>query len=173
MSIEYLVEKYSKLVYKICYDMLKNSLDAEDTTQEVYMRLYANRERYQDLTENELKNIICKIALNRCKDILKSKAKKLERMTTGEIISLENYESDHKIEEEIVKKEQSLYIQKIINELKEPYATILYDYYIKEMSLDELSDRMGVVKTTLKMQLYRGKKLLKEKLKVEVGGDNL
>ena len=42
MSIEYLVEKYSKLVYKICYDMLKNPLDAEDITQEVYISLYSN-----------------------------------------------------------------------------------------------------------------------------------
>lgn len=173
MSIEYLVEKYSRLVYKICYDMLQNSLDAEDTTQDVFLKLYANLKRYDTLTENELKNVLCKIALNRCKDILKSKAKKLERMTTGDALSLENYESDNKIEEEIFRKEQSLYIQKMINELKEPYSIILYEYFIHEVSLDALSDQMEVPKATLKMQIYRGKKLLKAKMSTEVGGDNL
>ena len=101
MSIEYLVEKYNKLVYKICYDMLGSSLDAQDTTQEVYLSLYINFERYGNLSENDIKNIICKIALNKCKDILKSKARKLQNLTSDDQIALENYESDNDIEEEI------------------------------------------------------------------------
>ena len=85
MSIEYLVEKYNKLVYKICYDMLGSSLDAQDTTQEVYLSLYINFERYGNLSENDIKNIICKIALNKCKDILKSKARKLQNLTSDDV----------------------------------------------------------------------------------------
>ena len=119
MSIEYLVEKYNKLVYKICYDMLGSSLDAQDTTQEVYLSLYINFERYGNLSENDIKNIICKIALNKCKDILKSKARKLQNLTSDDQIALENYESDNDIEEEIYLKDRTNYLSKIINELKE------------------------------------------------------
>lgn len=170
MEIEYLVDKYSKLVYKICYDMLTNSLDAEDITQEVYISLFSNLERYRDLPENEIKNIICKIALNKCKDVFKSKAKKLERMTDSDIISLENYVSDNDIEESILKNEKNEYISKIINELKEPYRDVLCEYYLNERSLDEIAQKYNISKGTLKMQIHRGKKLLKEKLS---GGENL
>ena len=151
MSIEYLVEKYNKLVYKICYDMLGSSLDAQDTTQEVYLSLYINFERYGNLSENDIKNIICKIALNKCKDILKSKARKLQNLTSDDQIALENYESDNDIEEEIYLKDRTNYLSKIINELKEPYNDVLRKYYLEELSLEEIAKLRNTSKATIKM----------------------
>lgn len=171
MSIEYLIEKYSKLVYKICYDMLKDPLDAEDITQEVYISFYSNLEKYGTLPENEVKNIICKIALNKCKDVFKSKMKKLENLTDDNVIALENYTADNDIEQEIINIENKKIIINIINSLKDPYRKILYYYYIEEYSLDNIATKMNVSKGTLKMQLYRGKKNLKEKLEKFKGGD--
>lgn len=170
MSIEYLVEKYNKLVYKICYDMLGSSLDAQDTTQEVYLSLYINFERYGNLSENDIKNIICKIALNKCKDILKSKARKLQNLTSDDQIALENYESDNDIEEEIYLKDRANYLSKIINELKEPYNDVLKKYYLEELSLEEIAELRNTSKATIKMQIHRGKNLLKEKIEEDGGG---
>ena len=170
MSIEYLVEKYNKLVYKICYDMLGSSLDAQDTTQEVYLSLYINFERYGNLSENDIKNIICKIALNKCKDILKSKARKLQNLTSDDQIALENYESDNDIEEEIYLKDSTNYLSKIINELKEPYNDVLRKYYLEELSLEEIAKLRNTSKATIKMQIHRGKNLLKEKIEKDGGG---
>jgi RNA polymerase sigma factor, sigma-70 family len=170
MSIEYLVEKYNKLVYKICYDMLGSSLDAQDTTQEVYLSLYINFERYGNLSENDIKNIICKIALNKCKDILKSKARKLQNLTSDDQIALENYESDNDIEEEIYLKDRTNYLSKIINELKEPYNDVLRKYYLEELSLEEIAKLRNTSKATIKMQIHRGKNLLKEKIEKDGGG---
>ena len=170
MSIEYLVEKYNKLVYKICYDMLGSSLDAQDTTQEVYLSLYINFERYGNLSENDIKNIICKIALNKCKDILKSKARKLQNLTSDDQIALENYESDNDIEEEIYLKDRTNYLSKIINELKEPYNDVLRKYYLEELSLEEIAKLRNTSKATIKMQIHRGKNLLKEKIEEDGGG---
>lgn len=172
MSIEYLVGKYTNLVYKICYDMLKSSLDAEDTTQEVFLRLYLNIDRYISLSENEIKNVICKIALNMCKDILKSKARKLQNMMDENDFALENYMENNNIEEEIFNKQRKELIKKNINELKEPYSSILFEYFLEEKSLDEISIKRGVSKATLKMQIHRGKNILKEKL-IKSGGENL
>lgn len=172
MSIEYLVGKYTNLVYKICYDMLKSSLDAEDTTQEVFIKLYLNIDRYVSLSENEIKNVICKIALNMCRDILKSKARKLQNMMDENDFSLENYMENNNIDEEIFNKQRKELIKKSINELKEPYSSILNKYYLEEKTLDEIAKEKQVSKATLKMQMHRGKKILKEKL-VESGGENL
>lgn len=172
MNIEYLIEKYSKLIYKVCIDMLSSPDDAQDMTQEVYISFYKNLERYQDLPENEIKNIMCKIALNKCRDLLKSKVRKIEILADDDIIKLENYESDNHIDEEMIKKEKSNYIMKIINELKEPYSELLYSYYIEERSLDEIADLKNTSKGTIKMQLHRAREKLKEKLE-EKGGVNL
>lgn len=172
MGIEEIIDQYSKLVYKICYDMLKSSLDAEDISQETFLSFYLNIDKYGSLPENEIKNIICRIALNKCKDVLKSKAQKLQNMMEDNVIKLENYAEENNIEEEIFKKQRAFMMVKMINELKEPYATILYQYYIEEKSLDEIVTQQQVSKATLKMQLHRGRKYLKEKL-VSNGGENL
>lgn len=169
MSIDEMIDKYSKLVYKICYDMLINSFDAEDITQEVYISFYKHFDEYGKLQENEIKNILCKIALNKCKDVLKSKAKKIENMTADNILSLENYIMPNKMEDEILEKEKKENIIKLIKDIKEPYSNILYLYYIKQNSLDEISENLGIKKQTLKMQIYRAKKLLKEKIE-SIGG---
>ncbi len=169
MSIDEMIDKYSKLVYKICYDMLINSFDAEDITQEVYISFYKHFDEYGKLQENEIKNILCKIALNKCKDVLKSKAKKIENMTTDNILYLENYIMPNKMEDEILEKEKKENIIKLIKDIKEPYSNILYLYYIKQNSLDEISENLGIKKQTLKMQIYRAKKLLKEKIE-SIGG---
>ena len=169
MSIDEMIDKYSKLVYKICYDMLINSFDAEDITQEVYISFYKHFDEYGKLQENEIKNILCKIALNKCKDVLKNKAKKIENMTTDNILSLENYIMPNKMEDEILEKEKKENIIKLIKDIKEPYSNILYLYYIKQNSLDEISENLGIKKQTLKMQIYRAKKLLKEKIE-SIGG---
>ena len=169
MSIDEMIDKYSKLVYKICYDMLINSFDAEDITQEVYISFYKHFDEYGKLQENEIKNILCKIALNKCKDVLKSKAKKIENMTTDNILSLENYIMPNKMEDEILEKEKKENIIKLIKDIKEPYSNILYLYYIKQNSLDEISENLGIKKQTLKMQKKKKKKLLKEKIE-SIGG---
>ncbi|MDF2866327.1 MAG: sigma-70 family polymerase sigma factor [Clostridia bacterium] len=173
MKFEDLVKKYTKLVYKICLDMLLVPQDAEDITQEVYLSLYKSIGRYKDLNENELKNIICKIALNKCKDTLKAKINKYNEFNIFEDISnYEDYASNNNIDEEIFKQEKSMYIIKTINELKQPYKDILYDYYINEYSLDEIEEKLNIPKATLKVNIYRGKKIL-EKVIREDGGEIL
>lgn len=84
---------------------------------------------------------------------------------------LENYSYDNEIEANIIRNDERNYISKIINELKEPYKTIIKLYYIDELTLDELSNKLNTNKAILKVQIYRGKQILKEKL-LSNGGEN-
>lgn len=164
MNIEFLIKKYHKLIYSICFNLLNNSLDAQDITQETYISIYTNLDKYDNLPENEIKNIVCKIALNKCKDFLKLKTNKLKvTETTEDELSL--YIDNVNIEENLITEEKKKYIHKMINELKEPYRKTLYKYYVEEISLDNLSKQLDIPKPTLKIQIYRGKEILKEKFK--------
>ena len=169
MSIEYLISKYTNLIYKICLDILCSSPDAQDISQEVFLSFYLHIDDYINLPENEIKDMLCKIALNKCKDFLKSKSYKLKLLTNDNETELENYEQDNNILEEIIKKDEQNYIHKILNELKEPYKEILTLYYIKNLTLDEICCKLNCSKPTLKVQIYRGKQILKKML--EDGGD--
>ena len=171
MDIKDIIQKYSKLIYKICFDMLGSPEDAEDTVQEVYISYYINSEKYGTLKENEIKNIICKIALNKCRDILKSKAKKLENITDNDEEALEKYPYNNHIDERIFEAQRKQFIEKNINKLKQPYKQVIYDYYILEKKIDEIAIKNSVSAGTVKMQIHRGKKILREKIE-ESGGAN-
>ena len=58
MSIEYLVDKYSNLIYRICFDMLNSSPDAQDMSQEVFLNFYLHKDKYLNLPENDIKNTL-------------------------------------------------------------------------------------------------------------------
>ncbi len=167
MNIEVLVEKYARLIYKICYDMMKNPQDAEDLTQEVYINIYKNLKKYSNLEENEVKNLVCKIAINKCKDELKSKIHKMTMVTDSFENSLGSYAEENDIEHIIFEKERKKYINKMINELKSPYLELMADYYLEQLTLDEIATKYNSSKGTVKTQIHRAKKLLKEKMDKE------
>lgn len=161
-KFEQIVIKYEKLIYSICYNLLKNKEESENMAQETFLSLYKNLDKYIDLDENEIKNIICRIAINKCKDYFKSKISKIQE-NISDIEDIE-IQSDENIEEKLLKEEEKKHINKIINELKSPYKEVLIEYYLKEKSLDEVSEKLNISKGTLKMQIHRGKNILKEKL---------
>lgn len=151
------------MVYKICFNVLDSPEEAEDMCQETYISLYINLEKYENLEEKEFKNLICKIALNKCRDLLRAKKNKKEELTDDKIIQIEDLKIENKLDENVIEKEKEEKIRKEIYSLKEPYKTIIYEYYINEKTLDEIAIKMKSSKGTVKTQLYRGKEILKRK----------
>lgn len=163
LKIEYLIEKYHKLIYKICFDMLSNPEEAKDICQETYISIYVNNYRYKELTDNEYKNLICKIALNKCRDVLRSRWRKKEELEEN-IIRFEKFKESKNIENEYIEKESIVTTKEIIYSLKEPYRTVLYEYYVYDSNLDEIARKTNKSKGTIKMQIHRGKELLKKEI---------
>lgn len=153
------------MVYKICFNVLDSPEEAEDMCQETYISLYINLDKYESLEENDLKNLICKIALNKCRDFLRTKKSKNEELADDKIIQIEDLKRENKLDENVIEKEKEEKIREEIYSLKEPYKTIIYEYYINEKTLDEIAIKMKSSKGTVKTQLYRGKEILRRKYK--------
>lgn len=152
--------------------MLFSPEEAEDAVQDTFLNLYKSYDKYKNLPENEIKNIICKIALNRCKDILKSSSYKVNRTSDEDtIVYMENVLKDSDdMEDSIFKNEDKEYLLTVINTLKFPYKDVLTMHYFEDMKLDEIESKLNIPKPTLKVQIYRARKLLKEKLIKDRGG---
>lgn len=166
MKFEEIVNKYTNLAYKIAIDMTSSLEDSQDLVQEAYLSLYSHFKEYKKLQENEIKNILCKIVLNKCKDYLKS-SKRKETTVIEDISNIEEFNLQEDFIDELIKQDKNNFIRQKIQELKKPYNTILKQYYIEEYSLDEIAKMQKTTKGTLKVQITRGKKLLKEILRKE------
>lgn len=165
LLFEQIILKYQNLIFKICMDMIKNKEESANLLQDTFLSFYKYIDRYIELSDNEIKNIICKIALNKARDYLKKYEYNMQ-IDSIEDIDVEIKE-DENITNKIIQNEKKEKLLNKINTLKSPYKEVLIEYYLKEKSLDDVAKKLKVPKATLKMQIYRAKKVLKEKLKGE------
>ena len=63
------VEQYQKLVYTICFQMVRDHHTAEDLAQETFLSAYSHIDR---CPEESLRPWLARIATNKAKDYLKS-----------------------------------------------------------------------------------------------------
>lgn len=160
MRFENVVNQYSNLAYKIAIDMLSSPYDAQDIVQEAYLSLYNHFKEYGQLPEKEIKNVLCKIVLNKCKDYLKSNKRK-------EITVLEDFADFQENTLYEFFKEDDTEIRNAIHQLDSPYKEILIQYYVEENTLEEIANKNNTSKGTIKVQITRGKQKLKEILRKE------
>jgi RNA polymerase sigma-70 factor, ECF subfamily len=67
--------EHKNLVYNICLHYLLNAADAQDSTQEVFVKVYQRFHQY-NAEAATLKTWICRIAVNQCLDALKARKTK-------------------------------------------------------------------------------------------------
>lgn len=69
---EQIYSEHNKLVYNMCLHYVLNTEDAQDITQEVFVKIYQRFHQYNPASAS-LKTWICQIAINLSLDFLKSK----------------------------------------------------------------------------------------------------
>lgn len=72
---ETIYNEHKNIVFNMCLHYVLNADDAEDITQEVFVKVYQRYHQY-DATSASLKTWICRIAINHCLDFLKAKKSK-------------------------------------------------------------------------------------------------
>ena len=70
-SIEFIVNTYGDILYRICYILLKNESDAEDVVQETIIKYFEKKPLFID--EGHTKAWLITVAKNKCRDLLRYK----------------------------------------------------------------------------------------------------
>lgn len=154
------VIQYERLVFTICFQLVRDYQEAQNLTQETFLSAYTHRER---CNVDTVKAWLAKIATNKAKDYLKSA---YFRHTKGEI-SEEEKDGAPLPEDVFLQKEGVSKIRKYIEELQEPYAFVSNLYFLQEKSVSEISLELKRPKKTVQTQIYRAKKILQNRIKEE------
>jgi RNA polymerase sigma-70 factor (ECF subfamily) len=75
-SIETLVARYQPDVFGLCFRLLRHRQDAEDVTQEVFLRVFRSLRRWD--ASRPLRPWVMGIAVNRCRTWMSQKARRPE-----------------------------------------------------------------------------------------------
>ncbi len=166
-AFEDLVKMYSRYVYTTAFFMLRDTHEAEDASQEVFVKVYLSISGFRGLSS--FKTWIRKLTVNTCIDKLRLKSKhkdkkiSLDRMT-------EEYEvvftrSSHSLEKSYLRQEVVKDVLKIVVNMEESYRIPLILRDLQDYSYREIADLTGKPIGTVKTNIHRARKIIKEKLK--------
>ncbi len=165
-AFEHLVSTYESYIYNLAYNIFNNVLDAQDVTQEIFVKIYVNIGSFK--FNSKFKTWIYRIAINTCLTELKKKKTRLFERADRETIEDENYEfpdvKGKTPEEEILELEMRNEIREIVKKLPLKYRlpVILRDF--EGLTYDEISEALGIKLDLVKVRINRGRLKIKEKV---------
>lgn len=145
------IKKLENGMYRLSYSILKNDADAQDAVQEAIYKSYKNLENLKD--KRKFKPWIYKIVTNTSFEILKNTQNYLD-------IEEENIQSEN------VDIETNITLWNAVQNLKQPYRTVITLFYYEDMSIKEISKITGNNTDAVKKQLSRGREKIKEVIKI-------
>lgn len=137
-----IIEAYSDMVIRIAYQNTFNKYDAEDITQEVFIRLYREK-TFKD--EAHMKAWLIRVTINLCKDLKKS----FWHRNVGSLVEEWKPFTDSQ--------------NNILNEIKAlpvKYRNVIYLHYFEGYSHREIADILAVNENTVGSWIRRAKKEL-------------
>ena len=145
MDIKEVYDRQSRTIYHLAMTYLKNSADAEDAVQNIFVNYIKNKPEFKNLEHEKAWFIVA--TKNYCKNLLKNFWK--TKVDMGDIPE-KNYEE----------KEDALLLDKIM-ELPVKYREVLYLYYYEEYSVREIGELLSRKESTIQTQLAAAREKLK------------
>ncbi len=164
-----LVERYHKQAYNIAYRMTGNHADAEDLTQEAFVRafrFFGNYRRdwpFDNWLYKIMSNLFVDDLRRRPKAHLQSLDQPLDLSGSGEVY-LEIPDVGANPERMVMSHELDEHIQHALNGLPNDFRMTVVLADIEGMSYEEISIAMKCSLGTVRSRLHRGRKLLRAKI---------
>lgn len=154
-AIQTLVERYQSDVFGLCFRLLHNRHDAEDVTQEVFLRVFRSLRRWD--SKRPLKPWIVGIAVNRCRTALSQRGRRPELIEyLQDAVPAKEADQSGELQREI---------QSALAELRLEYRTAFVLFHEQGQPYDEISETLGKPIGTIKTWLHRARMEVLEFLK--------
>lgn len=147
------IHLYGDSVKRVCMIYLKNSADTEDIFQNVFIK-YTIRSPYFETDEHE-KAWIIRVAINECKDFLKSFYKRKMLPTRPDLLLHQQTTS--------FSTEQSEVLEAVLT-LPRKYREVIYLFYYEEYSAVEIAEIFKKNVNTIYTRLARARDMLQARL---------
>lgn len=149
-----LVEVYQRPVYNLCYRMLSNEADAEDASQETFMRAYKNIKRYD--SHRPFPTWLLSIAAHYCIDQIRKR--RMQTVSIDEHSYFEIPDSELGPELSVSRMEQSKRVRALLEYLNPTDRAAVIMYYWYDLSYEEIGDALSLTMSAVKSRLHRARR---------------
>jgi RNA polymerase sigma-70 factor (ECF subfamily) len=167
-AYESLLNKYRNLVFSIMLKMVRNKQEAEDLTQEAFMKAFSSLATFND--EFAFSTWLMKIASNNCIDFLRKRKLRTYSIHEpvqykDEKIEIDIPDHDPTPEKTLIQSERNRMIEETIKALPERYRYVIILRHKEEKSYEEIAEIMNLPLGTVKAQIFRAREILNKNLK--------
>lgn len=166
-AFEKIIDRYKGYIFAIILNFIKDHNEAENIAQEVFLQIYISLPDYKF---DNFKGWISRIAANKSIDWKRKKKSKFKEETMKDaeaIIDNESIETFKTPEDILIQKENREKVHKVCKNLAPIYEDVIIKFYFEEKSYEEIAKEEGTTVKTIASRLYRGRKILREKWRLE------
>lgn len=160
--IEELMTEYGTELTSLAFSYVKDAAQAKDIVQMVFISCYQNLHKFRG--ESSVKTWLYRITINQCKDYLKSSY--FRRIFPFAKQEKEDH-TEINPEVNLLHKDRETRVKRIVLSLSPKYKEIIFLYYYKDFSVEEISAILKISANTVKTRLTRGRERLKKLLEEE------
>lgn len=148
-------QKYSEMVYRFAFSLVKNREDAQDIHQEVFVRYICSKPLFEN--EEHERAWFLRVTVNLCKNLWKTAWK---RKVIG---GYEEREEGQTVEWQ---EEDSLI--DVVKKLPQKYRVVIHLFYYEELSIEEIAKILHAKPSTVRTQLTRARQQIKKLLEEDM-----
>ncbi len=165
-ELELAVREHARLVYRVAYSVLRNHHDAEDATQETFVRVLRYRRKLAGVRDQRtwLARIAWRVAVER-------RGNKAEvALEDGDEAIAEIRSPAAGAEEILLRDETRGAVEKLIAALPAKLRDPLTLSTVEEMSPADVAEVLGINEAAVRSRLFRARRILRQKLGAALGG---
>ena len=159
ISFQIIYDIHSEKVYQLAFRFLKDNAWSEEIVQDVFLKLWLNRERLDEQGNIWLYLYVItkRLCLNKLREIRKS-AVLFEKLIEGMEVA------DNQSEEQLMAKEMEQYAEKIVANLPKQQQLVFKLSREEGLSHNEIAKKLGLSPNTVKNHMVQALKALKASL---------
>jgi RNA polymerase sigma-70 factor (ECF subfamily) len=170
-SFEAFMRNYQDMVYSTAMRLLANSAEAEDISQEVFLKAY---ERFAELRGSKtaggwLKTVATNLSLNHLSRY-RARWRFFSEMFSGRGESEEpevEFPSDESVADEAASADRRMLVELALQKLPPAQRVPLVLYHLEDHSYEEIAGKLGVSLGKVKTDIFRGREALRKKLRLK------
>ena len=161
-----LVERYRSYLYQVVYAVVRSPMDAEDVTQEAFLKIYSALPLYR---KQGLKTWMTRIATNKAIDHVR-KMRRRKEDTVEQVVHIpmnSGPPADSVQEGILLHKEKKELLHRHLEEMPVNYRDVVIAYYFDEKTYQQIAVEQQIEIKTVESKLYRARHWIRKNWKEE------
>ena len=156
-NFEHIIQPFEDKIFRLSRRILQREEEAEDVRQEVLLKLWKRREELH--TYRSIEAFAMTMTRNMSLDIIRKRSK----MSDSELMEDERIENSdpHSL---MVREDRKLMVHRAIDELPLKQRMIIQLRDIEEYSFEEISDSIDMDLNSIRVNLHRARKGIRDKI---------